>query len=120
MKKVLKIIFLIVVIMININIVYAIDYNQIYDPINHLTASHSTAYWQVGGKIGGWVKYGGVCVCVIVLMVKGIKFITSSPEGKADAKKELIPWAIGTIMLFSIVTITKFKVNFAHDHVNNM
>ena len=120
MKKVLKIIFLIVVIIININIVYAIDYNQIYDPLNHLTASHSTAYWQVGGKIGGWVKYGGVCVCVIVLMVKGIKFVTSSPEGKADAKKELIPWAIGTIMLFSITTIIEFIVKFAQDHVNNM
>lgn len=120
MKKVLKIIFLIVVIIININIVYAIDYNQIYDPINHLTGSHSVAYYQAGGKIAGWVKYGGVCVCVIVLMGKGIKFVTSSPEGKADAKKELIPWAIGTIMLFSITIIIDFIVKFAQDNVNNM
>ena len=55
-----------------------------------------------------------------MLMVKGIKFIISSPEGKAQAQKELIPWAIGVVILFAMSTILNFIVDFAQNNINNI
>ena len=51
-------------------------------------------------------------------MFKGIKFLISSPEGKADAKKEMIPWAIGVVILFSMNVIINFVAKIANNNLN--
>lgn len=52
----------------------------------------------------------GVAVAVIVGGVLGIKFMTSSVEGKADVKKMLIAYAVGCVIIFGGFGIWKLVV----------
>ena len=49
------------------------------------------------------IKWAGAAIAVGMLMFIGIKYVTASPDGKADVKKELIPWSIGVVLLFTLI-----------------
>lgn len=60
------------------------------------------------GTILGIIRWGGLILAVIVAMFIGIKFITASPEGKAEVKKTAIFYIAGIVILLSasvIVTV---------------
>ena len=76
--------------------------------------------FAAGATIAGWIIYIAIAISVIVLMIKGIKFITSSPEGKADVKKELIPWTVGIIILFTMNIVLNFISKFADQNINTL
>lgn len=59
-------------------------------------------FTAIGQKIAGYIMYFAEAFALGMLMITGIKFVMSAPEGKADAKKRLIPWAIGVVLLFSL------------------
>lgn len=63
------------------------------------------------GDVLGLVQYIGYAVAVIMAVYIGIKFIIASPEGKADVKKQLIPFTIGIVLLFLGSTI----IGVVHD-----
>lgn len=52
----------------------------------------------------------GIVVATVVGSILGIKFITSSVEGKADVKKMLIVYVVGCIAVFGAFTIWKVVV----------
>lgn len=52
----------------------------------------------------------GIVVATIVGAILGVKFITSSVEGKADVKKMLIVYVAGCIAVFGAFTIWKIVV----------
>lgn len=52
----------------------------------------------------------GVAVATLVGAILGVKFMTSSVEGKADVKKMLIVYAIGCVAVFGAFTIWKIVV----------
>lgn len=116
MKKIYKKIILIFSIIISniTSAVYAASPSDIY----HF--SNSNGITNAGMYIAGWIRYGALVIAVGMLMAKGIKFITSSPEGKAEAKKELMPWAIGAIILFTMNVFINFFANFAQHNINNI
>lgn len=94
-NKIIKIFSIVSAIMFSIaNIVYADQYG-----IYNVDTTSGKGVIGAGQYIAGWILYAGIIICVIALMIKGIKFITSAPEGKADVKKSLIPWAVGLIIL---------------------
>lgn len=53
----------------------------------------------------GIVKYGGIVVAVCVAMFIGIKYITASPEGKAEVKKTIMFYVGGIVILLSASAI---------------
>lgn len=116
MKKIYeKIVLILSIIIANLTTaVYAANPSDIY----HFSSSNGIT--NAGMYIAGWLRYGALVVAVGMLMVKGIKLITSSPEGKAEAKKELMPWAIGAIILFTMNVFINFFVNFAQHNINNI
>lgn len=115
MKKFFKKIILIFLTLIlnTVNIVYA-DASDIYDLNNNNGIAKAGAY------IAGWIRYGAMVIAVVMLMSKGIKFITASPEGKAEVKKEMTPWAIGLILLLLLNVIINFVAGLAQNHVNQI
>ncbi len=121
MKKIYKKMFLILSIIISnfTTVAYATSSEQsISDKLYGF--GYSNGLTNAGMYIAGWIRYGALAVAVGMLMIKGIKLITSSPEGKADAKKELMPWAIGAIILFTMNMIINFFVWFAQHYINNI
>ena len=121
MKKKIVLVFSIIVMAIfNINICYAEDYtaglkNQLYS-----IGTSGKPLFDTGAYIVGYIVYVAIAISVIVLMIKAIKFITSSPEGKAEVKKELMPWSIGIIILFTMRIALNFIINFAQNNVNTL
>ena len=75
------------------------------------------ALTTMGGKILGLIQTIGVAVAVIMLIVIAIRFITASPSGKADMKKQLILYTIGAIILFSASGLLGIIANFAEENI---
>ena len=60
------------------------------------------------GLLFGVIRWGGLIAAVVIAMIIGIKFITSSPEGKAEVKKTAMFYVAGIVILLSasaIVTV---------------
>lgn len=54
---------------------------------------------------------------VIMLIFLGIKFLTSSPEGKAEVKKMSVIYIIGAVLLFAATGILQIIKNLAVTNV---
>lgn len=109
------------IIFLNFNAVYALQDGKTTGLREQMyNIPKDNGFFNAGSEIVGYIVYIAIVISVIVLMLKGIKFITSSPEGKADVKKELIPWTIGLVILFSMnVVLTAIK-NFTMDGINRL
>ena len=59
----------------------------------------------------GVIRWGGIIIAVIIAMFIGIKFITSSPEGKAEVKKTAIFYVAGIVILLAASTIVTVIAN---------
>jgi len=102
-KKVILIVTILLIVMSAFSNIYAADLNQIYQ-------GNNSQLHNEGGKILGIVEVVGYITAVVMLIIIGIKFVMASPEGKADLKKQLIPFVIGCVILFAgstIITVIK-------------
>lgn len=50
---------------------------------------------------------------VIMLLYLGVKYITASPEGKAEIKKSAIQYVIGAVLVFAAGTVLNIIKNIA-------
>lgn len=67
------------------------------------------------GIVLGVIQAIGYAVGITVLTFIGIKYVLSTPEGKADLKKQLVPYLIGAILLLSGTTLVLIIGNVAKD-----
>lgn len=82
-------------------------------------SSAANATQNVAGIILGVVKIIAIAVAVIFLIVLAIKYISSSPNDKAELKKNMIVYAVGAVLLFGAAGILQLVQNFADDAFNN-
>lgn len=123
MKKITLIILILITVLCSFNVSYADNQQEIDNlssQIYNADAINGSKLTTVGANIAWYISWVAIIVSVIVLMQKGIKFITSAPEGKAEVKKELMPWAIGLVILFSMNIVLNFIIDFAQNNVNNL
>lgn len=119
-RKILMISMLILIILIMLvpNKIYAksIEVNNsikvatgVIDPDNFKpqdpTQSDINVMVNMSNVIIGTIQVIGVVVSVISLMVLGLKYMTGSISEKAEYKKTMIPYLIGTIMFFAITQL---------------
>ncbi len=85
--------------------------------LSGLEEMYSTNGTKLQSKVGNllWIAQV-ICyaAAVIVLMLKGYKFMKASPEAKAEIKKELISYGIGAILLFATGTIISIVANITN------
>lgn len=80
-----------------------------------------TAISPTGGNdvsnIAGMVIYViqiiAFAAAVIMLIFVGIKFLTASPEGKAEIKKSAVIYVVGAILLFAATGILQIVRNLS-------
>ena len=60
---------------------------------------------SVVSQILGILQFTAVAIALAMLLVIGIKYITASPEGKADIKGTAIAYLIGAVCIFAAVGI---------------
>lgn len=67
----------------------------------------------VGNQVIYLIRLIGTMIAVGVLVVLGIKYMTASPEGKADFKSTMIPYLVGAILVFAATWIASAIYGFA-------
>ena len=69
-------------------------------------ASDAAANVQnIAGKVLNIVQIVGVAVATIMLTILGIRYVSLSPNEKAEYKKSLFPYMIGAVFVFGASTI---------------
>lgn len=56
---------------------------------------------------------------VIMLMFLGIKYITASPDGKAEIKKSSVQYVVGAIILFAATAVLQIVKGFADNTIGS-
>lgn len=112
MKKRVRSFSIVILIIITISSLMAtISYADIINP-NDYNPNNSTEevpekFTNMVGIIATTIQTIGVILSVIVIGLLGIKYMTGSVEEKADYKKSMIPFLVGTVMLVAIGTILR-------------
>ncbi len=68
---------------------------------------------KVGNQVIYLIRLIGTMISVGVLVVLGVKYMTASPEGKADFKSTMIPYLVGAVLVFAATWIASAIYGFA-------
>ncbi len=68
---------------------------------------------SIASKVLGVVQVVGYAVALIILSISGIKYMFAATAEKAKIKEQLVPYAIGAIILFGASVIIGIVSNFA-------
>ena len=103
-KKTIKILVILAVVLIAIcctTAVLAAEQIRVNEEINPIQVPFA-------GNIIAVVQFGCYTAAVIWVMIIGVKYMTSAPDGKAEMKKQAFAALIGGLILFSVGTIIKW------------
>ena len=110
MKKIIKILFIIVVLMmLFITISYGSELS-----VDKLTGNQAglDRLKITGNHVVSVIAEIGVVISVIVLAILGIKYMLGSVEERAEYKKTLMPYVIGAVLIFGASTIANIVSQF--------
>lgn len=123
MKKCVYI--MVIVLMIIFNFVFYTNcvYASGTDPItlegwNEIYKKKGNAFDTAQNMVLGLVQVIGYIVSVLMVTIIGIKYIFTSPDGKAEVKKQLIPFLIGALLLFSGTVLVSTISRWAYTTLN--
>ncbi len=85
--------------------VYALSNLNSYDP--NPSINNSGTFIDKVEPILGFIRDTGMIVSVVALSIIGLKYMITSPQEKADYKKEMIPFIVGCTLIGSITAILK-------------
>ena len=77
----------------------------------------STAVEKIVGALILIIQIVAFAAAVIMLMFLGIKYITASPDGKAEIKKSSVQYVVGAIILFAATGILQIVRKFATGNI---
>ena len=75
-------------------------------------ASGATTVTGLGNNIVGIIQVVGYVVAAVMLVIIGIKYITSSPDGKAEVKKTALFYVLGAVLIAGAATIVGVVFDF--------
>lgn len=85
-----------------------------FEPSTNLKNSEEVK--SLATTVLGYMKYIGVAIAVGMMIYLGIKYVTSSPDGKADLKGKLGVYILGLVLILAasfIVGIIENGINSA-------
>ena len=112
MKRKVKIFSIIMLIIITLSSFMAtISYADLINPNdynpNNRNGEVPEKFTNMVGIIATTIQTIGVILSIIVIGLLGIKYMTGSVEEKADYKKSMIPFLIGTVLIVAVGTIIR-------------
>ena len=103
-KHIIMTLYLIIVLFVMLANVYFVNANDINDIYNVLKPN-SNPLSGVASLVLGVIRWVGVVIMIGAIIIKGIKYVTVSPEGKAEIKKDLIMLTVGALILFTVTSL---------------
>src|SRR5574344_1779039 len=82
------------------------------DVTPNTSAQGTTTVTNFGNGIVGVIQVVGYVIAVVMLVIIGIKYITSSPEGKAEVKKTALFYVLGAVLIAGAATIVGVVFDF--------
>lgn len=82
-----------------------------------IVGSGGTSLNNIVGVIISIIQIIAFAAAVILLMFLGIKFLTASPEGKAEIKKSAVIYIVGAVLLFAAGGILTIIQNIAISNI---
>ena len=70
---------------------------------------------NVGGSVLGIIQAVGIAAGVVIIAYMGVKYITSSPDGKAEIKKQAAVYVLGAAFLMLAPTVASIVFNLVGD-----
>lgn len=100
-RKIISIALTILMILTLTNNVFATAFDpEEWDPEPTVEAGGS--FLERAGSALGWIRFIGIIVSVLALVIIGIKYMLASIDEKAEYKKTMIPYIIGCFMLMGV------------------
>lgn len=90
-----------------------------YVPGDTVTGSDAQKITEKASLILSVITNIGIVLAVLIPAILGIKYMLGSVEEKAEYKKDLLPYFIGSILLFGICTIVKVLQTLG-ESINNI
>lgn len=119
-SRLLKHNFIIVLIIILILFIVPIYSNAVTSTINPgdwepnaLTGSDTDAVFSSAKIIVSAIRYIGIIVSVVALLILGIKYMTGSVEEKADYKKGMKAYLLGVLLTFALSQVLAVVIDVA-------
>ena len=117
-KKYIIIIYLISIIFIVLttftNTTYALTAGELYG-----NTINGNKLYSPARIVLGIIKWAGTAILIGRVIVKGIQYVSISPEGKASIKKDMVMLLVGAVLLFGFATILDVIYN-ASSNVNSL
>ena len=113
MKKTVKIINIVLIIAMLVTALSTTVFALSPSAITGTEVSGGSKIQELGNQIVGLIRMIGTIISVGVLVVLGIKYMTASPEGKADYKSTMIPYIVGAVIVFAATWIATAIYNVA-------
>lgn len=105
--KIISILFIITAVLSGVNMVLGASIPTA------VSASGASAVNTIMGNVIYVIQIIAFAAAVIMLIFVGIKFITASPEGKAEIKKTAVIYVVGAILLFAATGILQIVKTLA-------
>jgi len=115
MKRIAKICTVLIIIATIATMMSTVFAEGASDVLGKLTGNTdaASAVTTTANNIVGIVQVICYATAVIMLIYLGVKFITASPEAKADIKKSAIMYVIGAIIVFAAGTLLGVILNLS-------
>ena len=81
-------------------------------------SSLTTSATDIGGQILSIVQVIGASVAIIILVVLGIKYMSASPNDRAEIKKHAVVYVVGAVVLFASSALVGIIRGFAKNALN--
>lgn len=117
MKKSIEIIVKILIIALSIVLISTVVLaDDLLDPskITGTSTDASNSVTSIANIVFGIIQVIALAVAVIMLTILGIKYVSASPEGKADIKKSATIYIVGAVLLFGTTGILQLIKSFAN------
>ena len=121
-KKYIIMIYLICIIFVVLtvctNTVYAFGASDLY---GNIISGGNNKLYAPARMILGIIKWAGTAILIGRVILKGIQYVSVSPEGKANIKKDMVMLLVGAVLLFGFATILDIIYSAAtSSNINNL
>ncbi len=104
-KKSMKILTVILLAVVVLMMVGGTVFAGVAENFNDLSVEAPTGGDQIAKMILGTLKWAGIIISIGMLIFLGIKYVTSSPDGKANLKGQLGIYVLGLVCIVGATCI---------------
>lgn len=111
-KVAIFVLILILICIIGTEKINAVDITNVLNQPHSPPAEARTSIEEVGKHAFAVMQVIGVSVASVMLIAIAIKYMTSSPNDKAEVKKQIVPFVVGAVFLYAATIIVTIIKNF--------